>query len=389
MTASKIIKTVRGIYATEDFIPLHEPSFNGNEKRYLLDTIDSTFVSSVGRYVDEFEQKIESYTGCEKAVAVVNGTSALHVALHCAGVKNGDFVLTQALTFVATCNAISLLGAKPIFIDVSSVSMGLCPKALAIYLDEHAFLDDNNVCRLKSTSGRIKAALPMHTFGHPVELDELMAVCDFWGIELVEDAAESLGSFYKGVHTGVTSSFSALSFNGNKIITTGGGGMVMCNTKDRGKRVKHLTTTAKQPHPYEYYHDEIGFNYRLPNLNSALGCAQMEALPSYLKAKRKLAQLYREELNSSCYSFVEEPDYAMSNYWLNAVLCETKTARDALLKETNDMGVMTRPVWQLMHRLPMYKDCLRGGPLVESEKLEATLVNLPSTPPKAYLAECN
>ncbi len=375
----KLIRFIQDLYATNEFIPLHAPQFNGNEKKYVLDTLDSTFVSSVGKYVDEFESIIEAYTGCSKAVATVNGTSALHTALYLSGVARGDLVLTQALTFVATCNALLHIGAEPVFIDVSARSLGLCPVALASYLDEHAFMDDSGECRHRQSRKRIKAVLPMHTFGHPVELDELGELSEKWGLELVEDAAESLGSFYKGGHTGTTGRFGALSFNGNKIITTGGGGMVLCKRIDDGQRAKHVTTTAKVPHPYEYVHDEAGFNYRLPNINSALGCAQMEVLEQFLTEKRALAARYEEFFYGSEFQFVVEPEYGRSNYWLNAILCENREARDKLLKETNEKGVMTRPAWRLMHRLPMYENCLRGA-LRVSEKLEETLVNLPSTP---------
>lgn len=378
MSQIKIVEFVRNIYQTNDFIPLHKPTFDGNEQKYVLETIKSTFVSSVGKFVDEFESKIEAYTGTEKAVATVNGTAALHAALYMAGVKPGDFVMTQALTFVATCNALHHMGAEPIFVDVSSVSLGLCPKAMDEFLTENAELTEAG-CVHKKTQRPIRAAVPMHTFGHPVELDELMTVCLKWHLTLVEDAAESLGSFYKGKHTGTYGDFGAISFNGNKIITTGGGGMVLCKTRDTGKRTKHITTTAKVPHPYEFYHDEAGFNYRMPNLNAALGCAQIEVLEQYLLQKRALASNYQHFFESSDFQFVQEPEYAKSNYWLNAVICPTPDARDELLKLTNEAGVMTRPIWQLMHRLPMFKDAPRGN-LHQSEFIEAHLINLPSSP---------
>lgn len=378
MSQVTIIEFVRDIYQTNDFIPLHKPTFDGNEQKYVLETIQSTFVSSVGKFVDKFEQKIEAYTGTARAVATVNGTAALHAALYMAGVKPGDFVITQALTFVATCNALYHMGAEPIFVDVSSVSLGLCPKAMDDFLMQHAQLTDSG-CVHKKTQRPIRAVVPMHTFGHPVELDELVVVCNKWNITLVEDAAESLGSFYKGKHTGTFGEFGAVSFNGNKIITTGGGGMVLCNTKEAGAHTKHVTTTAKVPHPYEFYHDEAGFNYRMPNLNAALGCAQMEMLEQYLAQKRVLACHYQGYFNASDFQFVIEPQYAKSNYWLNAVICPSTNARDELLKQTNDAGVMTRPIWQLMHRLPMFKDAPRGD-LSQSEHIEAHLINLPSSP---------
>ncbi|MFB9213636.1 LegC family aminotransferase [Vibrio sinaloensis] len=378
MNPTSLVEFVRDTYQTDAFIPLHAPTFNGNEKAYVGETIDSTFVSSVGKFVDEFEHKIETYTGSAKAVATVNGTAALHAALYMAGVERGDLVITQALTFVATCNALYHMGAEPIFVDTSPISLGLCPKAVDAYLSEHAEVTETG-CVYKQTRQRIRAVVPMHTFGHPVELDELVAVCLKWQLVLVEDAAESLGSFYKGQHTGTLGEYAAISFNGNKVITTGGGGMVLCRTAELGARTKHVTTTAKVPHPFEFYHDEPGFNYRMPNLNAALGCAQMEVLEDYLVKKRILAEQYTSLFSGSEFTFVQEPDYAKSNYWLNAVICSDKAARNELLEQTNAAGVMTRPIWQLMHRLPMFQHALRGD-LTHSEFIEAHLVNLPSSP---------
>ncbi len=383
MEAALFTQFIRDLYQTKDFIPLHAPRFDGNEKKYVQETIDSTFVSSVGKFVDDFERKIESYTGAAKAVATVNGTAALHASLYMAGVKTGDLVITQALTFVATCNALYHMGAEPIFVDVSPISLGLCPKAVDAYLMEHAELRESG-CFHKKTGQRIKAVVPMHTFGHPVELDELVVICKKWNLMLVEDAAESLGSFYKGKHTGTIGEFGAVSFNGNKIITTGGGGMVLCRSEEDGTHTKYVTTTAKVPHPYEFYHDEPGFNYRMPNLNAALGCAQMEVLKDYLDKKRQLAEQYQSFFGGSDFKFVTEPEYATSNYWLNAVICPDKEAREDLLKATNDSGVMTRPVWQLMNRLPMFEKALRGD-LNHSEFFEERLVNLPSSVSKGSL----
>ncbi|MEY8239855.1 MAG: LegC family aminotransferase [Cycloclasticus sp.] len=375
----KLVNFVQNIYQTKEFIPLHAPTFSGNEKAYACNTIESTFVSSVGKYVTDFEQHIELYTGTAKAVATVNGSAALHTALFMAGVTAGDLVITQALTFVATCNALYHMGAQPIFVDVSRTSLGLCPKATENYLTDFIQMNSQGECIHKSTGQRIRAVMPMHTFGHPVELDELLAVCRRWNLQLIEDAAESLGSYYKGQHTGTIGEYGAISFNGNKIITTGGGGMVLCKSLDDGLHTKYVTTTAKVPHPYEFYHDEPGFNYRMPNLNAALGCAQMEVLPKYLEQKRQLALKYQEFFNCSDFQFVEEPEYAQSNYWLNAVICPDKTSRDELLQTTNEAGVMTRPIWQLMHRLPMFESALRGN-LSVSEWLEGHLINLPSSP---------
>jgi aminotransferase in exopolysaccharide biosynthesis len=380
MTPLKLNDFVRDLYVTDEFIPLHAPTFQGNEKEYVTQTIESTFVSSVGKFVDEFESKIEAYTGTKKAVATVNGTAALHAALYMAGVRSGDLVITQALTFVATCNALHHMGAEPVFVDVSRKSLGLCPKALEAFLQENAEETEQGAIH-KKTRQRFQAVVPMHTFGHPVELDELQQVCQKWNIALVEDAAESLGSFYKGQHTGTFGDFGAVSFNGNKIITTGGGGVVLCKTLESGQHTKHVTTTAKVPHPFEFYHDEAGFNYRMPNLNAALGCAQLEVLEKFISQKRELASKYQEFFAGSDYTFIVEPDYAKSNYWLNAILCPDKESRDVLLKETNSAGVMTRPIWQLMHRLPMFERALRGD-LTHSEYIESHLINLPSSPIK-------
>lgn len=375
----KLNDFIRDIYATKEFIPLHSPTFNAREKALVNDVVDSTFVSSVGRYVDEFEAGIKAYTNAGAAVAVVNGTAALHAAMYCAGVKRDDIVITQALTFVATCNAIYHLGATPLFIDISRNSLGLCPRKLAYYLEENAERRDDGYCYLKGTNKCIRAVVPMHTFGHPVELDELVEVCEKWGVLLIEDAAESLGSFYKGKHTGTLAKYSALSFNGNKIITTGGGGMVLCNDESAGKHVKHITTTAKVAHPYEFFHDEPGFNYRMPNINAALGCAQLEKLNDFITQKRELASVYESFFKGSEFEFISEPEYATSNYWLNGILCADLEARNRLLKETNDAGVMTRPVWTLMTDLPMFSDALSDD-LTLSREIAERLVNIPSSP---------
>lgn len=372
-----LIKFVREHYRSSDFIPLHAPIFAGREKQYVVDTIDSTFVSSVGAYVDRFERDMVAYTGSQRAVATMNGTAALHIALKLAGVQQGDLVVTQPLTFVATCNAIAYCGAEPVFTDVDRHTLGLSPRAMDEWLHNHAQLDEDGVCRTRADKLVVRACLPMHTFGHPADLDGLIDLCARWNIALVEDAAESLGSLYKGRHTGTIGLLGTLSFNGNKIITTGGGGMVLTN-ETLGTRAKHLTTTAKQPHPYEYVHDEIGYNYRLPNLNAALGCAQLEQLEAFIANKRVLAAQYATHLSGSDLQFVIEPEACRSNYWLNAVVCDSREQRDHLLKSTNDAGVMTRPIWALMNRLPAYAHC-RQGPLIQAEWLEARVVNLPSS----------
>ena len=375
----KLISFIRDYYKTTEFVPLHAPLFQGRELDYVTETIRSTFVSSVGSYVDRFERDVESYTGSPRAVATVNGTSALHIALKLVGVEDGDLVITQALTFVATCNAISYCNAEPVFIDVDLDTLGLSPTALQGWLEQNAFLDHEGRCRTRSDKRIIKACVPMHTFGHPVHLDALLSVTKNWGICLVEDAAESLGSFYKGQHTGTFGKVGVLSFNGNKIMTTGGGGMILAD-ESAGAIGKYLTTTAKRPHPYEYIHDEIGYNYRLPNLNAALGCAQFEQLGSFVQAKRALAEAYQEQLAGSDLRFVTEPKDCRSNYWLNAVICNDLKHRDSLLASTNsqvnndssNMGVDESFAY-VPRQYP--------GDLSNSEWLESRVVNLPSSVP--------
>jgi aminotransferase in exopolysaccharide biosynthesis len=385
MSFENLIGFIREQFQTNEFIPLHAPVFKGNEKRYVAETIDSTFVSSVGPFVDRFENDMASYTGSPRAVATVNGTAALHIALKLAGVAEGHLVLTQPLSFIATCNAISYCHATPVFIDVSLDNLGLCPVALEAWLNEHARIDDDGVCRSKAENKIISACVPMHTFGHPADLDGLLDVCQRWHIALVEDAAESLGSFYKGKHTGTYGLVGAISFNGNKIITTGGGGMILTN-QALGQKAKHLTTTAKVPHPYEYVHDEVGYNYRLPNINAALGCAQLEQIETFIAAKRQLADRYDAALSGSNLRFVKEGEHCRANYWLNAVICENRQERDALLKTSNEQGVMTRPVWELMSNLPLYQHCLHGQ-LENAQWLADCIVNLPSSVPESLHAQ--
>lgn len=372
-----LVQFIREQYRSDDFIPLHAPVFAGHERDYVVNTIESTFVSSVGAFVDRFEREMAAYTGSPRAVATVNGTAALHIALKLAGVSPGELVITQPLTFVATCNAIAYCSAEPLFIDVDRHTLGLSPTALDAWLTDHAEVGDDGLCRTRSDGKVIRACVPMHTFGHPANLDGLVSVCARWQITLVEDAAESLGSFYKGRHTGTFGALGTLSFNGNKIITTGGGGMILAS-EVLGNHAKHLTTTAKKPHPYEYVHDEVGYNYRLPNLNAALGCAQLEQLEAFIANKRELATRYAEHFQGSDLQFVTEPADCRSNYWLNAVICEGHEQRDALLKATNERGVMTRPIWALMNHLPIYAHC-RKGDLSNAEWLEARVVNLPSS----------
>lgn len=374
---NQFISFVQGHYGTDKFIPLHEPRFRGNEKKYILDTIDSTFVSSVGAYVDQFENKMEQFTGAAKAVAVVNGTASLQVALRLVGVSKGDEVITQALSFIATANAISYNNAVPLFLDVDLDTMGLSPDAVRNFLENYAELREDG-CYNKSTGNRISACVPMHTFGFPVHLDELIAICSVWKIPVVEDAAESLGSYYKGLHTGTIGQVGCFSFNGNKTITCGGGGAIVSNDLEIGIKAKYLTTTAKKPHPYEFFHDEIGYNYRMPNLNAALACAQMEMLEYFLADKRKLAGQYAEFFKSEGVNFRTETDETKANYWLMCVELNDNVERDNFLKETNANGIMTRPIWTLTHRLPMYQHCFRDEQ-VNAEFLEQRIVNIPSS----------
>jgi aminotransferase in exopolysaccharide biosynthesis len=379
-----LIRFIRDQYRTSGNIPLHAPVFLGEEKNYVADAIDSTFVSSVGEYVNRFERELAAYTGSPRAVATASGTAALHIALKLAGVEAGDYVITQPITFVATCNAIAYLNATPLFIDVDRHSLGLSPTALSAWLEEYAILGDDGLCRKISDSRIIRACVPMHTFGHPVEIDALIAVCVKWNIVLVEDAAESLGSTYKGRHAGTFGRLAALSFNGNKIITTGGGGAILSN-ETLADRAKHITTTARTPHAYEFSHNELGYNYRLPNLNAALGCAQLTQLDTFVAAKRALAARYAEHLKGSDVQFFLEPKDCRSNYWLNAVICENKAQRDALLKTTNAQGIFTRPIWTLMTDLPMYKTCTKGD-LTNAQWLAERVVNLPSSVPQDFTA---
>ena len=365
---SQVVEFIHGIYPDRDFIPLHEPHFGGKEKVYLNECIDSTYVSSVGKFVDHFEEIVRDYTLAKYTVATVNGTAALHIALLLAGVRPGDLVLTQPLTFIATCNAISYCGAEPVFIDVERNTLGMSPEALEVWLKDNPGLNS-----------RVKACIPMNTFGHPCRLDRIIEVCARFQIPVVEDAAESLGSYYKGSHTGIRGKLGILSFNGNKTITTGGGGMILTNEEDLGKLAKHITTTAKKPHPWNFEHDMIGYNYRLPNINAALGCAQMEQLPEILANKRELAHKYKAFFDTMPdMEFIIEPADSHSNYWLNAILLPDRPTRDDFLLYTNNHRVMTRPAWTLMNKLPIFKSAICGN-LPVAEDIESRLVNIPSS----------
>lgn len=360
------------------FIPLHEPRFWGEEKEYVLNTIESTFVSSVGEYVTEFENRLAEFSGVKRAVAVMNGTAALHMALMSCGVQRNDLVLTQSLTFVATCNAISYIGAQPCFVDVDRKSLNICPIKLKDFLDANTEMRDGS-CYLKTTEQKISAIVVMHTFGHMAKIDEIVDVCKSFNIKVVEDAAEALGSFYKDKHAGNWGDIGILSFNGNKVITTGGGGALLINDEELANKVKHLTTTAKLSHAWEFKHDQVGYNYRMPNLNAALGCAQLNNLTYFLEQKRKLAQKYIDFFKpfTNC-DFFEENSNCKSNYWLNVIILENYEMRNQFLEETNSAGVMTRPIWELMSRLPMFKGCPSDS-LEDSEWLADRLVNIPSS----------
>ncbi|NHE55623.1 LegC family aminotransferase [Cyclobacterium plantarum] len=377
MEYKEVINFIRNKFETKDFVPLHSPVFRGNERKYVLDTLDSTYVSSVGAYVDKAEKMMVEISGTRSAVAVVNGTSGLQVALKLAGVQGGDEVLTQALTFVATANAIHYASAEPVFLDVDYDTMGLSPKAVSQFLEEYGEMRDDGAYNKKSGK-RISACLPMHTFGFPVHMDELLVVCSKWGIPIVEDAAESLGSYYKGKHSGSFGKLGVFSFNGNKIVTSGGGGMIVTQDEDLGKLGKHLTTTAKVPHPYEYAHDNVGYNFRMPNLNAALFCGQLEQLDGFLQNKRQLAIDYAEFFETQGITFRRETENTHANYWLMCVELESLKHRNSFLKITNEGQIMTRPIWQLMYRLPMYSHCYKDDQK-NAEYLEERIVNIPSS----------
>jgi perosamine synthetase len=373
-----LIKFIRDWYQTDQFISLHEPRFKEIDREYVLDAIDSTFVSSVGEYVNRFERDLAAYLNIKRAVVTVNGTSALQVALRLAGVKAGDEVITQPLTFVATANAIAYNNASPIFIDVNRDTLGLCPDALELFLDQNVEKRGTNAFN-KITGNRIAAMVPMHTFGHPCRMGRLIDIADQWNIPVVEDAAESIGSRILTRHCGAFGKAGVLSFNGNKTITCGGGGAIITNDDALADRAKHLTTTAKVNHRWEYVHDELGYNYRMPNLNAALACAQLEQLDVILSDKRELANAYNSFFSKTDWcDFFKEPDGCASNYWLNAVITSNKKQRDDLLKATNNAGVMTRPIWQLLSNLEMYKKCQKGD-LKNARWLQDRIVNLPSS----------
>ncbi|WP_316826394.1 LegC family aminotransferase [Pedobacter miscanthi] len=369
---------IKELFPNQDFIPLHAPLFIGNERKYVMDTLDSTFVSSVGSYVNRFEEMMCEITGAKHAIAIVNGTNALHMALILADVKAEDEVISQSLTFIATCNAISYIGAKPVFLDVDKDTLGLSPASIKSFLEENATIKADGFTYNKNSGRKIKACVPMHTFGLPCRIDEIAEICARWNITLIEDAAESLGSYYKNKHTGVFGEIGTFSFNGNKTVTSGGGGALITNNSELALRAKHLTTQAKVAHPWAFVHDEIGYNYRMPNLNAALACAQLEQLGKFVENKRELAGLYQNKLEGTNIKFVTELADAKANYWLNTLILEDKEQQQEFLGYMNSNGVMARPVWELMHRLQMFENSERGN-LENSKWIADRLVNIPSS----------
>jgi perosamine synthetase len=379
MSPDNIIKFIRQTFnEKESFIPLHAPHFGGNEKKYVLETIDSTFVSSVGAYVTRFEEMMTAITGAKYTIATVNGTTALHLSMVLAGVQYGDEVITQPLTFVATANAIAHAGAIPVFIDVDRDTMGLSPQALEQFLESFATVDDSGKCINKSTGRRISACVPMHTFGLPLRIDEIVAVCKRYYIPVIEDAAESLGSYYKTKHTGTFGQLGTFSFNGNKTVTCGGGGAIVTSDERIAATARHLSTTAKIPHPYEFVHDEVGYNYRMPNLNAALACAQLEQLEKFVENKRQLADIYTSFFGDSPIYHVRELENGKANYWLNAIIFSDHRSQQEFLQLSNEQRVMTRPIWRLMNKLPMYAKC-QAIALENANWLEERVVNVPSS----------
>jgi len=378
-TVDQLIDFVRSTYQTDGPIALHTPTVGEEEKQWLGKAIDSGFVSTAGSFVKDFEAQVARYCGAKYAVSTMNGTAALHACLYHAGVSHNDLVITQALTFVATCNAINQLGASPAFVDIDRRTLGMCEKSLGAFLEQECYLNDNGHCLHRATGKVVKAIVPMHTFGHPVNISAIVKVANQYHLPIIEDAAESLGSFVDRQHTGTFGHYGVISFNGNKIVTTGGGGMILCNNEQLHGELLHLITTAKRPHAYEFYHDQPGFNYRMPNLNAAMGLAQMEKLDGFLENKRMLSGEYMSFFDDTEFRFVVEPENARSNYWLNAVHCPNLDSRDALLATTNANNVLTRPVWTLMHRLPAFSNAVRAD-LRNSERAELTLVNIPSSP---------
>ena len=378
MMFEKIVDFIKSLYPTENPVPLHAPRFSGNEKKYLIDCIDTTYVSYVGEYVGRFEDEIRQFTGAKYAIAVSSGTAALHVALLLTEVAPGDEVITQPLTFVATANAISYCGAQPVFVDVERSTLGLDPDRLNDFLSKNGTLKSDGRCYNKKTGRKIVACVPMHTLGHPARIDQIIEICQKHHIPVVEDAAEALGSFYQGQHVGTFGDIGILSFNGNKPVTTGGGGMIITNSETLAAKAKHLTTTAKRPHLWEFIHDDVGYNYRLPNINAAVGCAQMECFAGFWENKRTTAQMYEQFFQEIGIPFITEPAQTSANYWLNAIVLKDRQEREQFLAYSREKGIQTRPVWTLMPHLPMYRHC-QCAPLETAQWLEDRLINIPSS----------
>ncbi len=372
----KILSFIKNLYMNENPVPLHAPKFLGNEKKYLLDCIDSTYVSYVGKYVEEFEKIIQRYTGAKYSVAIVNGTAAIFITLVALGIKRGDEVITQALTFAATAAGIKHAGGEPVFIDVDRETLGMSPEALEDFIKNNTNYE-NGILKNKFNGSRIFAVMPMHTFGHPVRIDEIKAICEKYELLLIEDAAESLGSFYKEKHTGTFGKAGILSFNGNKSVTTGGGGMIITDDEKLFEKIKHLSTTAKRKHPYEFIHDEVGYNLRLPNINAAIGYAQMEYFDKIIQNKRNTAEIYKNFFENIGIEFFSEPENCRSNYWLNAIFLKNREERDIFLEYSNNNGIQTRPVWKLIPSLDPYKYCFSYN-IKNAYEIEDRLVNIPS-----------
>lgn len=379
MSFEPIVNFIKELYQPQQIIPLHEPRFAGNEKKYILETIDSTMVSSVGPFVNKFEDAVKTFVGAQYAVATVNGTSGLHIALKLAGTDINEEVLTPALTFVATANAIAYCHASPVFIDSERTTMGVSPEKLEEFLKNETTTGKNGDRYNRTTGRRIAACMPMHVFGHSCAIETIQSICNHYSVALVEDAAESLGTLYNGKHTGTFGVLGVYSFNGNKTITTGGGGMIVTDNKDLARRAKHITTTAKKEHQWEYVHDEIGYNYRLPNINAALGCAQMEQLPKFIAQKRKLSGDYQWFFDKIGMNMFTEKAPCTWNCWLNSILFDDCAQRDAFLKYSNEQGIRSRPIWQLINTLPMYKTCQTTN-LENAQWLADRVVNIPSSP---------
>jgi perosamine synthetase len=374
----KITDFIKGLFPGFEKIPLHAPLFNGNEKKYVIETIDSTYVSSIGSFVNRFEEMMCELTGAKYAIAIVNGTSALHLSMILAGVEDKDEVLSQSLTFIATCNAISYLKATPVFIDIDKDTLGMSPSSLLNFLEQHAEKKNDGFTYNKQTGKRIKACIPMHSFGFPCRIDEISKICKQYNIVLIEDAAESIGSYYQEVHTGLFGLMGIFSFNGNKTVTCGGGGAIITNDAEIARKAKHLSTQAKVSHPWSFIHDEIGFNYRMPNINAALACAQLEQLNLFVENKRMLAKQYAHFFDQNNFQYVKEINGAKANFWLNTLILESSEERDLFLEFTNSNGVMSRPVWNLMHTLPMFENCFKTD-LSNSIWIAERLVNIPSS----------